>query len=99
MHRLLNHLSAYLRDLYRSSLRAWAGFLFTPSDPTPLGLIRVVVGALLFWDVAILGLDLRDFLGSEGWIGPEARCSRRTPWHFKAATDTSSSPNSAVATW
>ena len=83
MHRLLNPLSAYVRDLSRSSLRAWTGFFFTPSDPTTLGLIRVLVGVLLFWDVAVLGLDLHDYLGSEGWIGPEAvrqYLALRSPW-------------------
>jgi hypothetical protein len=37
-----------------------------------LGLIRIVLGFLFFWDIAVLGLDLRDYLGSNGWIGPEA---------------------------
>jgi hypothetical protein len=83
VHRLLNQLSAYVRDLSRSSLRAWTGFFFTASDPTTLGLIRVLVGVLLFWDVAVLGLDLHDYLGSQGWIGPEAvrqYLALRSPW-------------------
>jgi hypothetical protein len=38
---------------------------------------------LLVWNVAVLGLDLRDYLGSEGWIGPEAvreYLSEHSPW-------------------
>ena len=53
------------------------------ADPTPIGLLRVAVGALLLWDVAILGLDLTDYLGSEGWIGPEAArayLATNSPW-------------------
>jgi hypothetical protein len=72
MHRLLKEAADYLRDLGRSAARAWCGLFFTPADPTPLGVIRVAVGALLFWSVAVLGVDLHDYLGSDGWIGPEA---------------------------
>ena len=83
MHRLLSEIAAYLKDLAGSALRAWCGFFFAPSDPTPLGLTRVAVGALLFWNVAILGLDLHEYLGSEGWIGPEAArayLANNSPW-------------------
>jgi Vitamin K-dependent gamma-carboxylase len=81
--RLLSESANYTKDLGRSALRAWHGFFFTPTDPTALGLIRVVVGMLLFWDVAVLGLDLREYLGSDGWIGPEAVrqfLAERAPW-------------------
>jgi hypothetical protein len=81
--RLLNGASDYVRDLGRSGVRAWVGFFFTPADPAPLGLIRIAVGALLTWNVAVLGLDLRDYLGSDGWIGPEAVrqfLAERAPW-------------------
>jgi len=83
VHRLLSEIAAYLKDLAGSALRAWCGFFFAPSDPTPLGLTRVAVGALLFWNVAILGLDLHEYLGSEGWIGPEAArayLANNSPW-------------------
>ena len=72
MYRLLSEIAAYLKDLSRSSLRAWNDFWFAPADPTALGLMRVVVGVLMFWDLAALGPDLHEYLGSVGWIGPEA---------------------------
>jgi hypothetical protein len=81
--RLLSEPSAYLRGLFRSALTGWDRFFFTPADPTPLGLVRLAVGALLFWDLAVLGLDLRDYLGSDGWIGPEAvrhYLAQNAPW-------------------
>ena len=62
MHRLLRDTTAYFRDLAHSGLRAWSDFFFAPADPTPLGLIRVLAGVLMFWNVAVLGLDLRDYL-------------------------------------
>ena len=68
--RLLNDLAAYLALLWRTTARAWNGFFFTPADPTALGLIRVLVGLLLFWNLAVYGLDLHGFLGTHGWADP-----------------------------
>ena len=72
MHQLLKDVKFYFHDLGISAIRAWDRFFFTPADPTTLGLIRILLGSLFFWDIAVLGLDLRDYLGSDGWIGPEA---------------------------
>ena len=83
MRRLLSEAVRYLKDLGRSGLHGWQRFFFTPCDPTPLGLIRLVCGALLFWCLAVLGFDLNDYLGSEGWIGPEAAQQylvEHSPW-------------------
>ena len=71
MRRLLIDPAVYLATLFRTVGRGWNGFFFTPADPTPLGLIRVVVGLLLFWNLVVYGLDLHAFLGSEGWADPE----------------------------
>jgi hypothetical protein len=79
----LSEVKRYRCDLGSSSLQAWSRFFFAPADPTALGLIRVVVGALLLWDLGVLGLDLRDYLGEDGWIGPEAArgyLSEHSPW-------------------
>lgn len=83
MRRLLSDAANYLGDLGGSSARGWRRFFFTPADPTALGLVRLVCGALLFWSVAVLGFDLKDFLGSEGWIGPAAAqqyLAEHSPW-------------------
>jgi len=85
--RLLNDAWAYLVDLARSLVRGWSEFFFTPADPTALGLIRLVVGLLLFWNLFVYGLDLRDFFGSEGWADPaivQLAQSEQTPraWSF-----------------
>lgn len=52
------------------AVRAWDRFFFEPADPTPLGLVRVATGLLLLWNMGVLGLDLRGFLGSDGWADP-----------------------------
>jgi hypothetical protein len=72
VHQFLKDVHSYLRDLGSSALEAWDRFFFTPADPTTLGLIRILLGSLFFWDIAVLGPDLHDYFGSEGWIGPEA---------------------------
>jgi predicted DCC family thiol-disulfide oxidoreductase YuxK len=69
--RLVDDLGAYLTLLWRTMARAWNGFFFTPADPTALGLIRVLVGLLLFWNLGVYGLDLHGFFGTQGWADPE----------------------------
>ena len=65
-------IASYFRDLGRSAWNAWDRFFFTPADPTPLALIRIFSGALLVWNLGVLSIDLKDYLGNDGWIGSEA---------------------------
>jgi hypothetical protein len=72
VHRLLKEIADYFVDLGRSAIRDWDRIFFTPADPIMVGLLRILLGTLLFWDMAVLGFDLHDFLGSDGWISVEA---------------------------
>jgi hypothetical protein len=72
MYRILAEVKSYFANLARTSVRAWRQFFFTPSDPTLLGVVRIIVGALVVWDLLTLAPDLSDYLGSEGWISQEA---------------------------
>ena len=72
MRRLVTGPALYLAGLARATALGWNAFFFTPADPTALGLIRLVVGLLAFWNLAVYGFDLRDFFGSDGWADPEA---------------------------
>ena len=67
MRRVLSEVAAFASDFSRAIGRSWNAFFFTPADPTSLGLIRVGLGALLFWSMLVYGMDLRDFFGSHGW--------------------------------
>jgi predicted DCC family thiol-disulfide oxidoreductase YuxK len=81
--RLLTGPIAYAAELSDTVGRAWNRFFFAPADPTPLGLIRILVGLLLLWSLGVYGLDLRAFLGSEGWADPAVvrqLMAERTPW-------------------
>ena len=71
MRRFLKGVVGVPADLARATASGWDRFAFAPSDPTPLGLIRVVVGALLFWSLLIYGLDLFGYLGRLGWANLE----------------------------
>ena len=67
MRRLLNDARSYAEELLASIRRGWDAFFFTPADPTSLGLIRAATGLLAFWSLLVLGLDLHDYFGSDGW--------------------------------
>ena len=71
MRRALNALVEYVVDLVGSTIRGWNAFFFTPADPTSLGLIRLLVGALVVWSIGNLGLDLKDYVGSNAWVHPD----------------------------
>jgi predicted DCC family thiol-disulfide oxidoreductase YuxK len=71
--RLLNDLWRYAAGLGPGLARAWDAFFFRPADPTPLALVRIVVGLLLLWSLGVGGaFDLRAFFGSDGWADPES---------------------------
>jgi predicted DCC family thiol-disulfide oxidoreductase YuxK len=70
--RLLTGTTAYFADLARASVAGWSRFFFTPADPTPLGLIRVAVGLLLFWSLLVTGFDFSSYLGAHAWADPAA---------------------------
>lgn len=74
MRRLVIDSLGYLQSLARALGQGWSRFFFTPADPTPLGVIRVIIGALAFWNLLVYGLDLQAFLGSNGWA--DARLAR-----------------------
>lgn len=84
MRRLLNDARSYLAELVGAIRRGWDRFFFTPADPTALGLIRVATGLLAFWSLLVLGLDLPDYFGSDGWAEPSAVRAAQRPliWSF-----------------
>lgn len=87
MRRLLTAPIDYLRELALGIARGWDAFFFRPADPTMLGVLRIGTGLLLLWSMAVLGLDLRDFLGSDGWADPgtvREILAERTPHGWSA---------------
>ena len=73
MRRLLTDLARFPLDLVSTLVRGWNDFFFTPADPTPLALVRIGTGLLLFWSLAVGGFfDLHAFYGSTSWADPES---------------------------
>jgi hypothetical protein len=66
----MNMLTGYFRDLQRGTRSGWNRFWFSPTDPATLGLIRILAGAMLFYTHLIWSLDLKAFMGQEGWVSP-----------------------------
>jgi hypothetical protein len=47
----------------------WRHFWFTPADPTPLALMRILFGGMLLYTQIVWGLNLEGFVGADGWQG------------------------------
>lgn len=66
----------------RNAVDRWIEFWFTPSDPAPLCVIRLLIGGMLVYSHFVWGLDLPAFLGSEGWNSAEVvRELQRDQWN------------------
>ena len=60
----------------------WLAFWFTPADPRPLAVVRVVaaaIGLCLLWSYAT---DLETWFGPGGLIDPETAAAWRSPFGF-----------------
>src|SRR5262245_39035798 len=70
MRRVLSPVVAYLVAVGRSMAGTWDAFWFTPADPTLLGVLRILTGAMLLYTHAVWGLALEDFFGPASWLSP-----------------------------
>ncbi len=65
--------SRRLRDGARrwtfSLYEPWRQFWFTPADPTPLAVMRILFGGMLLYTQFVWGLNLEGFVGADGWQG------------------------------
>jgi hypothetical protein len=62
---------------------AWNAFWFTPSDPLPLAVIRIVTGLILTWASLVWLLDADAFFGPQGWLVPhEVWRMNDQPWQW-----------------
>ena len=56
----------WLRQYINGCLEAWHKFWFEPADPLMLGIIRLLGGWMLFYNLAVWTLDLEAFFGDNG---------------------------------
>ena len=56
----------WMQHSIRQVFSAWDRFWFEPADPVLLGIIRVLCGWMLFYNLAVWTLDLEAFFGDQG---------------------------------
>src|SRR6516164_10024078 len=54
--------------LVGSALQGWSRFWFTPADPTPLGVIRILCGLMVLYVHLAYSYDLMNFHGPSAWL-------------------------------
>jgi hypothetical protein len=59
---------------------AWERFWFTPTDPTPLCLMRIVVGLLVLYVHVAYTFDLHALVGPNGWYDHAQANRERHEW-------------------
>jgi hypothetical protein len=59
---------------------AWSRFWFTPADPTPLCLMRIVAGLLTLYVHVAYTFDLHALFGPDGWYGRAQADQERRDW-------------------
>lgn len=70
--RFLNHIA-----------QSWNAFWFTPADPAPLCLMRILVGGMLFYSHYVWGLEFEAFFGAEGFSSAELiRFVHKDSWAY-----------------
>ncbi|MFM7206141.1 MAG: HTTM domain-containing protein [Planctomycetaceae bacterium] len=62
---------------------AWNAFWFTPADPLPLAVIRILTGLILTWSCVVWLLDADAFFGDRGWLRPDQVWRQNDqPWQW-----------------
>ncbi len=64
------HVTTALTSIGRTAGRVWSAwreFWFTPADPTPLAVMRILFGGMLLYTHIVWGLKLEGFFGPSGW--------------------------------
>ncbi len=70
MRRLLKPVVRDLTARMRSLAEEWDAFWFRPTDPTLLGLLRILTGLMLLYTHAVWGLVLDEYFGGASWLSP-----------------------------
>ena len=65
---ILSALFGYLARIPGAIVRGWDRFFFTPADPIVLGMIRILVGSILFYIHISCASSVLDFIGPNAWV-------------------------------
>ncbi len=64
--------ASWFAEYFRGWRDLWNRFWFTPSDPALLGVLRVLVGGMLFYTHLVWSLELHAFFGAEEAVLPSS---------------------------
>src|SRR5947209_15407143 len=56
------------RGFLSATVRGWNRFWFSPADPTPLGVIRILCGIMVLYVHLAYSYDLMNFHGPHAWL-------------------------------
>lgn len=68
----MNKLYILCQDWVRNAWSGWTRFWFQPTNPTTLGVLRLLVGGMLVYSHIVWGLELELLLGPNGWHSADA---------------------------
>lgn len=80
-------------NLPQSWKQAWESFWFTPADPRPLAVIRIVVGLTALLYLASFSGDLVRWFGPHGLLPPEAAITGGSPSYRFSVLRLAASPS------
>src|SRR5947199_7765160 len=72
--------ASLITDPVRRAWAAWCRFWFTPADPTPLCLMRIVTGLLVLYVHVAYAFDLQALFGKDGWYPTDMADRERREW-------------------
>lgn len=72
--------ASLITEPVRRAWAAWSRFWFTPSDPTPLCLMRIVAGLLALYVHISYSFDLQSLEGRDGWYSVAQANQERRQW-------------------
>ncbi|MCE9608068.1 MAG: hypothetical protein K8U03_24545 [Planctomycetia bacterium] len=79
----MNAVFQYFNDACKRFGDGWNRFWFTPIDPLPLAVLRIGVGAIAFYLIALFSFDLIQFFGPGGILPTEAiKAIYPAAWRF-----------------
>jgi hypothetical protein len=70
----------------KAIVRKWDRFWFSPADPTPLGVIRIMCGLFVFYVHLAYSVDLQEFFGKHAWVDAQAMEEHRKEFPFPGRT-------------
>lgn len=63
-------IAAFATRCLEKIAKGWSSFWFTPRRAETLGVLRVLIGLCLLYNLSVYGIALEELLGNSGWVDP-----------------------------